>query len=170
MDLFYFAAPLPSRKRQFDRFLKFTHKRLDGGLLVNDPSLVALTVDVSKVPFLGNRKSKINEQEQVWTFAKAVYEALPQTWTIKVGYGDSLFPLFAVKFIFSVGDGMKDWVSDSPLYRLERLDIVPLTLICETDVFSSQVSVPCVLDRKAWNSICKKLNSVAFKKKAFPAE
>ncbi len=160
-------SPVRCMKHQFDCFLKYSHKQFSiGDLVVKDPSLVALTVDVSKAPFLNNQKAKTNNQEQVWTFAKAVYEALPKTWTIKVNYNDN--SLFALKFIFSVGDGMKDWFSHSPLYRLERLDVAPLTLNWKDNVFVDGVSVPCVLDRALWDSICKTLNSDSFKKKAFP--
>lgn len=170
MDIFYLSkcGSVYDRKRQFSCFSKYSHKRsLRGGLIVNDPSLVVFTVDVSKVPYLNKQEAKTDKQ-QVWTFAKAVYEALPKTWTVKECYKNG--DLFALKFVFLIGDGMSDRVSYSPLYRLERLDEVPLTLNWETDCFSSQVPDPCILDRRLWNSICRKLNSDSFKKKAFSAD
>lgn len=160
-----------SLQRQYDCFLRYSHKRLPHiGFEVNDPSLVVLTIDVSKVTLLNKQEAK-TDKHQVWTFAKAVYEALPKTWTIREFYEDG--SLFALKFVFSIGDGMSDWVSHYPLYRLERLDDVPLTLnrkdrTMEKVHEEKEMPEPCVLDRALWDSICKTLNSDSFKKKAFP--
>ncbi len=157
-------------KIHITKFLNYYHKRVsDDCFKVNDPTLVVLTVDSSKVPYMDKERDKTQDEKITNQHAQAVYEALPKTWTIRECYEDG--SLFVLKFIFSIGEGMSDWTFHSRLYRLEHLDNVPLTLSqndMEWFADSNNISEPCVLDKGLWNFICLTLNSDAFKKKAFP--
>ena len=160
------------RENVYKRFKNYSYKCVSPNCFeLNDPSLVVLKVDVSKVPFLFKQKAKKPMQVQVLAFAVAVLKALPKTWTV-VEY-DEFENVSALKLVFSIGDGMTDLVSHSPLYCLERLNDCPLKIYSYDVVMGKyekceNVPDPCVLDRTLWNLICQTLNSES--EKAFSAE
>ena len=137
----------------------------NGGASIVDPSIAVLTVDAAKVPALCQVE---NNENVVRKFANAVVEALPKTLMFAEFYENGT--LFALKFLYSVSDNMKDCFSNSPLYRLENTTNIPFVFDGSLMGFYPQGKEfePCVLDRPLWDSICKTFNSDAFKKKAFP--
>ena len=137
-----------------------------GGVSIVDPSIAVLTVDAAKVPALCQVE---NNENAVRKFSDAVLEALPKTLMFAEFYENGT--LFALKFLYSVSDNMKDCFSDSPLYRLENTSNVPFVFDGSLMGFypkGNKKFEPCVLDRPLWDSICDTLNSDSFKKKAFP--
>ena len=142
----------------------------NGKISIVDPSIAVLTVDAAKVPALCQVE---NKESVVKAYANAVVEALPKTLMFAEFYDNGT--LFALKFLYSVSDNMKDCFSNSPLYRLENTTNVPFVFDGSLMGFypqgmkgSNGELTPCVLDRPLWDSICKTLNSDSFKKKAFP--
>ncbi len=154
----------------YEMFRKYSHKSISPDCFeLNDPSLVILKVDVSRVPFLFKLETK-SIQNQISLFCHDVIEALPKTWTV-LEY--ELGNMTAFNLVFSIGDGMADLVSNSPLYRFERLNDCPLIIYSSDRTIEMYDEIgsapdPCVLDKGLWNLICQTLNSES--KRAFSVE